>query len=312
MTIGRLSVPKTVVVILAYDHVKDTLECIDSLTSVSFPPFEMVLVDNGSKDGTSRLVSERFGEVTVERIETNVGIARGYNRGVKRALERDPDLVMVINNDTLVDPHFLEEMLATFARHPEAGAVMPKIFHYYGEPNRLWSAGARWRTFPPSIKMMGAGQMDGPRYSREIEIPLAPSCCLLITAAVFREIGLFDPNYYFYFDDWDFCERLRATGKKIYFCPEAKVSHKVAVSTLKSDPPSKWWKVMGESTVRYFRKHKSLLALVAHVVWIMTREALKLKIGHVPAFAQGVISGLRKKPTSESGFDPASTADPLP
>ena len=263
----------------------------------------MILVDNGSSDETSRLVSERFADVTLERLETNVGIARGYNRGIERALERNPDSVMVINNDTLVDPLFLGELLATFGRHPEAGAVMPKIYHYYGQQNRLWSAGARWRTIPPSIKMIGSGELDGPKYSHEIEIPLAPSCCLLIAAAALREIGLFDPDYYFYFDDWDFCERLRASRKKIYFSPAAKIFHKVALSTLKSDPPSKWWKVMGESTVRYFRKHKSLPALGGHVLWILIREVLKLNLRHVPAYASGVMSGLRKDSASNTGLD---------
>jgi GT2 family glycosyltransferase len=289
---------KIIPVILAYNHVEDTLECLRSLSGVSTLAYETILVDNGSTDGTADIVHKQFPEITVLRLDPNAGIARGYNFGLEHALTRDPDYVAVINNDTVFDPLFIDYMLGTFEQYADAGMVMPKIYHYYGEPGRLWSAGARWRAFPPSIKMLGAGTKDGLLYSDEYEIEYAPSCCLLIETESLREVGLFDPNYYFYFDDWDLCERFRAAGKKIYFSPQAKIWHKVALSTLKSDPSAIWWKVMGKSSVRFFLKHKSVLTFTLHTGWIILREAFKFKLTHIPAYVSGIIAGLRKARSS--------------
>jgi hypothetical protein len=201
--------------------------------------------------------------------------------------------MMVLNNDTVVDPQFLEHMLATFDHHEDAGIVMPKIYYYADATQRIWSAGARWRLFPPSIKMIGAGSLDKPEYNIEREIDFAPSCCMLIDSQALRQIGLFDPGYYFYFDDWDLCERFRTSGEKIYFSPKALIWHKEALSTLKTDPPPKWWRVMGASSVRFFLKHKSRGTLYIHAVWIVLRESLKFNWSHVAAYLQGVRQGLR-------------------
>lgn len=285
------------IVVLAYNHVDDTLECLHSLSQISYSKVDLILVDNGSTDGTSTLVAERFPEATVLRLDPNEGIARGYNHGIRYSLKRGADFVVVLNNDTVVGSDFLEKMVQTYERHEDVGIVMPMIYYYGSSPTRVWSAGARWRSCPPSIKSIGAGRIDGSGISQECEIDFAPSCCLLIERRSLERIGLFDPEYFFYFDDYDLCERFRSAGKKIYLSPMASVWHKVALSTLKTDPPAEWWRVMGISSVRFFLKHKSRFTLYAHTGWITLRECLKGGWRHVPAYLEGVRQGLRETKT---------------
>jgi GT2 family glycosyltransferase len=104
---------------------------------------------------------------------------------------------------------------------------------------------------------------------------------------------MFDPGYFMYFDDWDFCERVRDSGFKILYTPEGRVWHKVSVSTQKDAKPSKWWYVLGKSTVRFYLRHRRpiLLTMPGHVVWITARELAKKNIRGVPAYWKGIKDG---------------------
>jgi GT2 family glycosyltransferase len=280
------------VIVLAWNQLRETLECLESLQQTHYENLHLSLVDNGSSDGTADVVTLQFPQVEVLRLEKNVGIARGYNTGIENALANEADFVLVMNNDTVIAPDMVNELVDTIQQHPNIGMVMPKIYNYYGEPNRLWCAGAKWQLIPPRIKQIGANAPDGPRYSKPFTVEYAPSCCLLIRSKVLEEVGAFDPSYYFYFDDWDLSARIRAAGYGILFVPQAHLWHKVAVTTRKSEKPTKWWFVMGQSSVRFYLQHKSPTVLTLHTLWFVVREIIKLKLSRVLPFLFGVANGL--------------------
>jgi GT2 family glycosyltransferase len=170
--------------------------------------------------------------------------------------------------------------------------VMPKIYHYYGDQRRLWYAGARWRPFPPSIKTVAMNQLDGPQFERYFTVEYAPSCCLMMPRQAVEKVGLFDPYYYFYYDDWDLSARFRAAGYEILFVPPAHLWHKVSITTVNSDKPARYWLAMGQSSVRFFLRHKSLPVLLLHTAWFVLRETAKLKLNRISPYLQGVRDGL--------------------
>ena len=288
-----MSEPHVCVVVLAWNHKQDTIECLESLRSTDYQDFHLIVVDNGSTDGTSELIQRVFPDMEVLHSPTNLGIAGGYNLGLEKALERDAKYVMVANNDILVDPSLIRELVTALEGTQHAGMGMPKIFNYYGDQTRLWCTGARWRRFPPGVKMMGVNARDSRRFARRMWLEYAPSCCLMIRCEVLRRIGFFDTGYHFYYDDWDFSARLRQAGYKILFVPEAKLWHKVSVSTQRSDKPAKWWYTMGRSTVRFYIRHASPSILIQYSIWFLIRESLKFKFARIKPFLLGARHELR-------------------
>lgn len=281
------------VVVLAWNHKEDTVECLESLKLTDYQKLHLIVVDNGSTDGTHELLRRDFPEVEVVRSSTNLGIAGGYNLGLEKALKSGGEYVVIANNDIVVDPAMIRNLLNSLNYDGQAGMGMPKIYHYYGDRSRLWCTGARWRRFPPGVKMMGVNARDSRRFTRPANLEFAPSCCLIIRSEALRQVGLFDRGYHFYYDDWDFSTRLRRHGYTILYVPEAKLWHKVSVSTQKSDEPAEWWHTMGRSTVRFYLQHVSPFELAQFSLWFLLREALKLKLSRIMPFLRGVIHEIR-------------------
>jgi GT2 family glycosyltransferase len=288
--------PTLIVVILAWNHRKETQECIDSFLATNYTGLKILLVDNGSTDGTFEYFSKNYDQIEIVKSETNLGIAAGYNLGIKKALEINPKYLLIANNDIIVHTEMLKNLVTGMDKIPKAGMGMPRIMHYYGDKPRIWCIGGRWRFFPPSVKMIGYNSFDVDRFMQPMELDFAPSCCLLIRSSIFEKVGFFDSGYFFYYDDWDFSIRLRNAGYKIIYLPSSIVMHKVSVSTQKSDKPSIWWQYYGRSTARFYSKHSSILVLFVISIWIVLRELVKLKPTRIKPFLQGLIIELRASP----------------
>jgi GT2 family glycosyltransferase len=289
-------VNKTVfVIVLAWNHVEDTVECLDSLICSDYSPVHYMLVDNASTDNTMEVVRERFPMVEIVHSTENLGVSGGYNLGMKRAIEQGADYLLIANNDIKVDPTMIRHLVDSLEKHPFAGMAMPKIYHYYGDQKRLWCTGGRWRKFPPMVKMTGYNVLDGPPYNEEKEIPFAPSCVLLLRRDAVKQVGYFDTDYFFYHDDWDYCVRYRKSGFTIRFVPQAFMWHKVSISTQKSDKPAKWWIFYGRSTVRYYQKHATRAAMLSFALWFTLRETIKGNFQRVVPFLKGVKEEYVKK-----------------
>lgn len=288
---------KLTAVVLGWNLAEETAACGASLMDQVFPDLHVVFVDNGSTDGSPAYLRQRFPSAEVIELGTNVGIAAGYNAGLERALAVGSDFALILNNDTLFAPGMLEALVRAAEQHPEAGVFMPKIC-YEADRGRIWSAGARMRRFPPGQAMIGLGQMDAPRFSEARALDFAPSCALLIRRSVLESVGFFDPGYFFYYDDWDYCERVRRAGFTIRYVPDAVVWHKVSLSTVKATRPARWWYVMGRSAVRYYRNHyrPAWPALAQFAGWFVLREALKGNVRLVPHYLRGLRDGLAGRP----------------
>jgi len=293
-------------VILAWNQLTETLQCLESIQSLNHPPEHILLVDNGSTDETVSTVLQGYPGVTIIRSEENLGVSGGYNLGMDYALKQGADYVLIMNNDVVMAPDFLDQLLEVARLRPDIGIVQPKIYHYYGDQTRLWIVGARWRPFPPAIKMVGAGQKDGPPFDHVQELEYAPSCALLISTEAIKKAGMFDEVYFFYFDDWDYCIRVRQAGFKIYFAPGAKLWHKVSVSTAKSDRASRWWYIYGRSTVRFHATYQSLWLVCLVNLWFIIREVLKGKFKRIVPYLFGVIGGH----AARLGWVPVQIANP--
>ena len=286
-------VPKVYAVVLTYNHYADTHECLESLVKSETSGLQIVLVDNGSTDQTPEKIRQNFPEIHVLENESNLGVPAGYNVGFQYALQAGATHILMLNNDTIIAPDMLTRLLEQADRDEKAAIVMPIVL-YYGSQDRVWSQGGRYRRFPPAILMNDRRSAVTDESIRQIEY--APSCGLLIRRRAFEAVGLFDPGYFFLYDDWDFSERVRAHGLNIWFVREAKMWHKVSRTTRGPQSPLYWY-TLGASTARFFRRHgrPAWLSLPVHLTYIALREfGWKQNWKYWRDFWRGVREGLQK------------------
>ncbi|MCU0520256.1 MAG: glycosyltransferase family 2 protein [Anaerolineae bacterium] len=283
------------VVVLAYNNYPDTAECLESVVKLAYPSLRIYLVDNGSTDGTADLVSHGFPVVSVIQTGTNLGVAGGFNAGIVPALRDGADYVFILNNDTAVPSDLIDVLVRAALTDPSYGVLMPKVL-YYGERDRVWSAGARYRRFPPAIVMRGRNRPNGGPRDVPTDLEYAPSCGLLISRQAFSRAGLFDDGYFFYFDDWDFSVRVREAGLRIRYVPEASFLHKVSRTIGNRGRRPFFWRTWGESGARFYRRfgRPVWFSALANLGYLVIREGL----GSSPLGAfyllQGIVVGFRK------------------
>ncbi len=279
-------------VILTFDHYEDTHECLESVFAAEYPDIKVVIVDNGSSDGTQERVRQDFPSVHVIENGQNIGVPAGYNIGFQYALEQGADYILMLNNDTVIPADMIQELLSVGGEDPSTGIIMPKVL-YHGSDDRVWSSGGRYRAFPPAI-LMTDKRTEYQDRTRLIEY--APGCGLLIHRRAFERAGLFDPGYFFLWDDWDFSERVRAHGLNIWYAPNAHMWHKVSTTTQGPRSPL-FWRTMGSSIARFYRRHGRpvWLQLPLHIGYVVLREFLwKRNWAYWSDFWAGVREGLQK------------------
>jgi GT2 family glycosyltransferase len=190
--------PHVAVVVVNYRRADDTLECLDSILGSTGVRLELILVDNGSGDGSAGKMRSVFPQIELLELPKNLGFAGGYNTGIERSLAGEAEYVFLFNNDTALDPGCILSLV-------EAGwdVGVPKIL-YYSQTQRIWAAGCRWRSFPPSVVMIGLDQPDGPEYSWPQQLEYATGCALLFQRHVLEALPGFDRELENYMEDYDF------------------------------------------------------------------------------------------------------------
>ena len=224
-----MSAARLAAVVLSWNGREHTLACLRSLEAVEYEPLDVIVVDNGSVDGSADAVAAAFPQADLVRLERNRGFAGGMNAGAERALDRGAEHVLLLNNDTEVDPAAPGSLVAEAGRRSEAAAVCATIY-FREPPGVIWYAGAR---FDPKRGYQGRhegyGSQEAPASVRETE--RACVAAMLVPAAVIQELGLFDEDLFAYAEDADWSLRARDAGRTLLVVPEARVVHGVSVAT---------------------------------------------------------------------------------
>lgn len=224
-------IPSVHIVMLNWNGLADTLECLASLDEQNYPALKIHVVDNGSAKDEATTIEREFPHVNVLRQKTNLGFCEGNNVGIRRALEEGADYVLILNNDTIVPPDLISKLIDESAPLETIGAVSPVILHH---PQRetVWFAGAVWDGLTAGFRHVLAGRPRTELKEREpYESAYACGCCLLVHASVLRRIGLMDARYFAYYDEADWCSRMKEAGLACYVIPRAVLYHKVSGST---------------------------------------------------------------------------------
>lgn len=233
---AALPEPKVTIVILNWNGLGDTLECLGSIAGLGYQNFEIVVIDNGSDPREAEKIKVAFPAVAVLRHQNNLGYAAGNNRGIRYALEQGTDYVWLLNNDTAVAPDCLAELVAAAERHKRVGLLSPVIYHY-ATPFDIQFSGVLldrqqevWITLK-SLQDTHAASQAGPVFLW--------GTALLVKRQVVDTIGLLDERYFAYQEDLDYCLRATAAGFQTLVVPEAVLRHKSARSLGGEDSPVK-------------------------------------------------------------------------
>ncbi len=205
--------------------------CLASVFEQRPAPDQVIVVDNGSTDGSLAHLATRWPQVVTLSGGANLGFSGGNNLGIRHALESHAEYVLLLNNDAELLPGAVGELLAGLeAAGPMAWAAAPKIL-YRASPDVIWSAGGGidwWRGL--SIDR-GWNERDLGQYDRPELMDFANACCLLVHGRVFRDVGLFDDAYFMYFEDSELSARAGRSGARVAYRPAARVLHDVQASS---------------------------------------------------------------------------------
>jgi GT2 family glycosyltransferase len=243
--------PFVLIVTVNYNGGNNTLETLASLAQMSYPRFEVLLVDNGSSDDSLATIRRAFPALSVLANKTNVGFAGGFNLGLQQGIVRGADLILVVNNDIVVAPDMLDFLVEAWS--PGVGAIAPYIY-YYDQPDVIWSSG--FRRHPITLEMVGGQRNRMARVAPQIvpfPVDYLLGCALLLDREALVASGLFDPRFYLYYEDLDLSVRLQQRGYRLLTVPAAQMWHKVAGSSGLDSPLRTYH--LARSSVLFFRKH---------------------------------------------------------
>jgi hypothetical protein len=227
--------PPVTIVILNWNGLADTTECLRSLEAIYYTNCRVIVVDNGSDGSEAQALREAFGSgIEVIENETNLGFAGGANVGIRRALDGGAEYVLLLNNDTTVDPAFLSELVTAAQPLPDLAAACPKTL-FYDRRDEIYSTGGRYSLWRGTARQVGRGQADRRQFDEIAERGYADGVCMLIPRPALERVGLLDEDYFMYWEETDWCARARQAGLRCHYIPSAKIWHKAARSQERSN-----------------------------------------------------------------------------
>lgn len=233
---------KICIIVLNFNGKKDTLECLASLKKLKHPDFAILVIDNGSKDHSLEEISAKYPDVLYLDNKQNLGFAEGNNRGIDHVLN-DFEALLILNNDTIVDPYFLIHLERAVKEKPKS-ILGAKIYQYYNK-DYLDHLGGIWNPRRAQFDLIGAGfKEDHKSFEQLYPLDYICGCALFASAQAFKDIGLFDPRFFLFWEESDLCARAKKKGYEVLVCPQAKLWHKVSASFTGGKPHTTyfWWR----------------------------------------------------------------------
>lgn len=295
------SAPHVTILILMWKGYEVTRDCLVSLRSLDYPNFQVLLIDNASGDGSPKKLAAEFPEVKLISNAENLGFPGGNNVGIREALKQLTSYLLLLNNDTIVAPDFLSQMVRVAETDPMIGIVNPKIF-FFEPSDRLWCAGGLYQSWLGTGKMRGVHQRNSKKYDKVQEVSFATGCAFLIKADVVRRIGLMDEIFFLGFEDLDWSVRARQAGYQIYYVPSAVIWHKDSYSQKKNlgKPIKDFYST--RNRILFARKHITnwywplfALSLGGYIAYRSAGYLIRGEPKRITALFKGVAAGITTK-----------------
>jgi hypothetical protein len=218
---------KVYCIVLNWNGKRYLKNCLDAVIASSYKNLKIIVVDNGSTDGSGEFVKANYKQITLIKNRSNMGWTGGNNKGIKYALKNGADVIFILNNDTEIEKRCIEELLAVLESREDIGVVGPKIYLSVNgkKTKRISFVGGK---FTPN-RYFGIhkhnNKIDTGKYNKVKETDFITGAAIMVKSNVFKKVGLFDDKYFIYYDEADFCVRTRENGYKIFIVPKGIVYH---------------------------------------------------------------------------------------
>ena len=304
-----MSSPLVYIVILNYKNYPDTIDCVESVEKIIYPNYRIVIVDNNSGNGSEEILRKEFPHHVFIQTGTNRGYAAGNNAGIRLAMEERADYVLILNNDTIATPYFLEKLVDYAEENIDAGLLGPKIITGTGE---LDTTCARrrpslsdyfWRLGPgkwilPRNRWIKAHYYTGEYDFRDVKkVDVISGSCMLIRSRLLPEIGLLDENTFLFLEEFILHERIRRTKYHTVIVPTSRIIHKGHGSVGKRKLFSLW--ISLKSLRYYLLNHRRFgkCSVIFAISSVGIREAAGILRLYIKAFLQSITTfrNIRKK-----------------
>ncbi len=278
-----------------------------SLRKISYPNFKVILVDNGSDDDSGQALKLKFPEIKLIESKTNQGFTGGNNLGIRAAMKESFDYILLLNNDTVVEPEFLDPLVGFLENNMDYGAAQPKIM-YEKERNMIWNAGGGYFRWFEMTWSVGIGQKDIGQYENEKDTPWITGCAILVRSSVIEKLGGLEDKFFAYYEDVEWSFRMRKSGFKLRFVPKSKIFHVASASSKKSEktkegiiPPIIHY-YRTRNHLYLIRNHSNPLSFVLSLIYQTAKNAsfilylgLNGRFKKVKAILKGQYDGLFEK-----------------
>ncbi len=224
--------PLVSIISVNYNTDAVTVEMLRSLQHITYPNVEVIVIDNASAVDAGYLAAD-FPAITFIQNEKNEGFAGGNNRGIAIA---KGEIILLLNNDTEVQPSFLEPIVKLFNTCENIGIISPKILYYQSPKTIQYAGGAPINSFTARGKFVGTGETDNGQYNVAHQTHLAHGAAMAIRKTVFDEVGMLPEDYFLYYEELDFSEHAQRAGFTIWYQPASVVYHKESMSVGKTNP----------------------------------------------------------------------------
>lgn len=290
-----MSRPLVWIVVLHWKELELTRACLHSLRSLVYAPYQVLVIDNDSNDGSLERIRAEFPDVQTLGVAANLGFAGGCNLGIAQAIAHGADYVLLLNNDAQTPSSVLDELIDAAEADPQLGILTPKVV-WHDQPQRLYGLGGSrlpFRTRLRGMEALDTGPWDGP----PVLLDFVFGCAMLIKRQVIARIGVLDERFFMYFEDIDYCYRAVDAGFSVGYLPGAVLPHVVSGSTRRRSGIKEF--LLSRSRQLFFRKHVAgwwWLVYVPYELFYTVRFLLRLaRQGQVrPAllYLGGTLTGL--------------------
>jgi len=276
--------PLVTIITVNYNQEQVTKDLLHSIQKLSYPNYEVIIVDNGSKIPLT--LNDECSQYRLIRSQENLGFAGGNNLGI---LQAKGDYLFFVNNDTILPENCIGPLIQRFSLHKNVGVVSPKI-KYYDDPTLIQYAGyTAMNPFTARNKGIGYQEIDKGQHDNATETFFAHGAAMMVKREVIEKIGLMPEVFFLYYEEFDWCEQIRNGGYKIYYEPRSVIYHKESISVGKNSIMKTYY--IMRNRILYMRRNSPKLKLLLFYLYLsmvilpkeMVKHLVHREIGHINA-----------------------------
>lgn len=236
---------KVSIIIAVYNGARHIVNCLESIQKSTYQNYEIIVVDNGSKDGSPDLIKKQFPGLRLILNKKNLGFTGGNNQGMKQA---QGGIIFLLNDDTIIHPDLIQVLVQELESLSEIGIVGPKIY-FMNEKDKVWFAGGKIDWPKSKTSHFGRDLLDNELVNDlKKEVDFITGCALMIKKEVIEKIGLLDDVFFAFYEDSDWCQKAKKAGYKVIYIPFGGVWHiksATASTVFMSDIQGKYFRMLG-------------------------------------------------------------------